>query len=1159
MKIYIGTGIAWLGYIALAWLTGSLLNLQGANFYLFFLLLAAVGTAGAAAFVWFQSRAAATVSGQAESGGSPQSDDEIDGLVREAESRLVSSNLAQGARLSNLPLVFVIGETGSTKTSTLLNCGLDPELIAGQVYQDNTVVPTRIANIWFARGTVFVEPGGRLLADPARWARLIQRLRPGRLRSAVGGGGQAPRAALLCMDIEAFTRPGAQDALTISARNLQARLAELSELSGISLPVYLLFTKLNRIAFFEDFVRNLTSEEATEIFGATLPLQDRTAGGVYAEEETRRLTPAFESLSHSLADHRISFLPRENDAQALPGAYEFPREFSKLRAPLVQFLVDVCRPSQLRASQFLRGFYFSGVRPVIVHTTPAAPQQPRPAPGSGLEQAASATRVFQTPGSAAQPALQPSAAGPRKVPQWLFLSHLFNDILLRDELARGTSTSSTKASAVQRALLAAAAVLCLVYAIGFTVSFFGNRALQNEVVEAAKGIPAAEASGMNLPTPDALQRLERLRDCLARLTAYETEGAPWRLRWFLYSGDDMYPQVRRVYYSRFHQLLFGQTQAEMINLLQRLRIPPEPTDNYGSTYDTLKAYLITTVEWKRSSSWLSPVLVGRWAAGRQVEAILPLARTQFDFYSEDLVRGNPFSEKAEDSVVDRARLHLSKFAGIEQIYQFMLADASRRSKKVNFNEQFPGSAAVVVNNRDIQGAFTKPGWAAMMENIKRADKFFGGERWVLGDYAAAKPDPLKLEEELRARFTADYIARWREFLQHTAVLRYSSLADAVTKLNALSSAQTPLMALFWVLTQNTAVDSAKVTEAFDAPHKVVPPPATVVQYVWPTNQEYMGSLANLQTTISQVAEISGPPDPGRAMPVRNAADTAKNIVKKMGYTFRIDPEAHLETTTLKLLNAPIDYIDALTRGMGAGEINAKAKQLCVAFGEVANKFPFNPTATPEATLEEVNAIFRPQQGKLWVFYEETLRNFLQKQGNQYVPNPSGGLTLNPVFVNFFNQAARFSEALYPGGAQTPTFRYALQSQKSDQIKEMSLTIDGQTAKFSGQGARQQYVWPGTAARNVRLDAKLSGGSDFEFQNREGLWAAFRFFADADRWSPVGSAYTLEWVVRQGREGRPVTVGGKELTYQFVVETGGAPPVFQKEFLNSLRCVSVAAK
>jgi type VI secretion system protein ImpL len=1155
MTYYLAAGVALLVYLGLAWVMGGMLHLTRGNFYLLFGILALIGIAGTAILLWYKKRneaASAPDAGSAPADG----DDELDGLIRDAEARL-----AKGTKLGGLPVVFVLGETGSTKTTTILHSGLEPELLAGQTHQDNNVIPTRSANLWFARQMVFVEAGGALLAQLPRWKRLLARLRPGRLRSVVGSGGEAPRAALVCVDAEAFTRPGAAQSVGSVASGLQVRLSEISQQYGISFPVYVLFTKMNRVAFFEDFFRNLSNEEATQVLGATLPLRAQAGTGIYAEDQTRRLTAAFDSLTYSLADQRIALLPRENDPQKVPGAYEFPREFRKLRTTLVQFLVDVCRPSQLRASPFLRGFYFSGVRPVVVHDTAVAEAQRPATQRSPFEAAGSATGIFRTGIPAAVPP-PPSAplggGGTRKVPQWVFLSHLFNDVILRDETALGASGSSTKTSLARRVLLAAAAVLLLFICIGFTVSFFGNRALEGEALEAARGIPASEASGMNLPTADALQKLENLRQILAQLTVYEADGAPLHLRWFLYSGSDMYPKVRRVYYARFQQLLLAQTQAEMLSKLQRLSLPPAPTDEYGPSYDTLKAYLLTTSEWKRSTSWLSPVLISHWSTGRSVDQLLPLAKKQFDFYSEDLPHGNPFSEQNDAAAIDRARQHLSKFSGLEQIYQFMLADASRRAKKINFNEQFPGSAEVVVNNRDVVGAFTKAGWTAMQDNIRRSDKFFGGERWVLGDYAAAKPDTGKLEEDLRNRYTADYIARWREFLRNTAVVRYGGLKDAAKKLNTLSGSQTPLLALFWVATQNTSVDSPKVTEAFDAVQKVVPPPATVVQYVWPQNNEYMGSLAGLQTAINQIADITGPPDPNRAMPVRSSADAARNVVKKMGYTFRIDPEAHVDTIVLKLLEAPIESVDALTKGMGAGEINAKARQFCAAYAELSNKFPFNPSATSEASLQSVNAIFRPREGKLWVFYEESLRPFLAKQGNFYAANPSGGLPLNPAFVNFFNNAARFSDAVYPGGASEPGLRYSLQGQQSDQIKEMTLTIDGQSSRLTGKESGGQHVWPASAS-NVRLTAKLAGGSDLEVQNREGLWSVFHFFSDADRWSGGGGTYSLEWVVRQGREARPVNVGGKELTYRFTLSTGGLAPVFQKDFLNSLRCVATAAK
>lgn len=1146
-------------YLVLAWVTGAVvLDLQGTRLYLFLGILALIGITGFTVWYFLVERVRRTNESSAEgaAGAGSAGGDEVDTLVRDADARLSASTSAKGARLNNLPVFFVLGATGSTKTTTILNSGLEPELLAGHVYQDSAVVPTRSVNLWFARQLAFVEAGGRLLEDSSLWNSLLRRLQPGRLRGVMGGTAQAQRAAIVCVDGELFAQSGSADALSRLARTLQTRLGEISQKFGVSFPVYVVFTRMNRIAFFEDYVRHLTTEEAAQVLGATLPIAP-LSGGVYAEEQSRRLTYAFDGIFQGLADHRLSQLPRESDPLKASGAYEFPREFRKLRAPLVQFLVELCRPSQLNVSPFLRGFYFSGVRPVTIRDE--APAAPRAAASQGIEAPSSATGVFKVPGYGAPQAAVPTSGATRRVPQWIFLHQLFNHVLVKDEAALGASGSSTKTSSLQRLLLAFAALLCLILMIGFTVSYFGNRSLQNEVMEAAKGIPASEASGMNLPSPDALQRLERLRVSLARLTAYEEQGAPWRLRWLLYSGGDMLPRVRKVYYARFQQLLFSQTQSEMLAHLQRLKLPPDPADDYSSAYDTLKAYLVTTSEWKRSGPWLSPILVQRWSSGRAVDPILPLARRQFDFYSEDLARGNPFLERNEPEAIDRARVHLSKFSGTEQIYQFMLADASRRSKKVNFNEQFPGSAEVVVNNRDVAGAFTKAGWAAMTDNIKKADKFFGGERWVLGDYAAAKPDMAKLGEELRARFESDFIAKWRDFLKNTRVLPYSNLQDADKKLNILSGAQTPLMALFWVVTQNTAVDSPKVLEAFDPAHKIVPPPATTVQYVLPPNQEYMGSLMSLQTTIGQVADQPGPPDPNRAQPIRMAADNARNVVKKMGYTFRIDPEAHLETTALRLLEAPITSIDALTKNMGAGEVNAKAGAFCAAFSPVMNKFPFNPNAAAEASLQELNSIFRPREGRLWIFYEESMRNFLQKQGDHYVANPSSGLQMNPLFVNFFNNAARFSDTLYPGGATEPSLRYSLQFQRSELIREMTLSIDGQSSRLTGAEPAKQYVWPGAGTRSVRLSGKVAGGTDFEFQNRDGLWAVFRFFADADRRDPAGTAYNLDWVFRQGREGSPVRVGGKEVTYRFTVDTGGGAPVFNKEFLNSLRCVPNAAK
>ena len=208
------------------------------------------------------------------------------------------------------------------------------------------------------------------MADNAGWQRLVRRLRPGKLGSALGKGQQAPRAAMVCFDCETFVRAGSTDAVAAASRSLHARLADISQALGINLPVYVLFTRTDRLPFFNEYVRNLSNEEATQVLGATMPMAERSSG-VYAEQEAQRLTAAFNDLYYSLCDQRPEFLSREHDAEKLPGIYEFPREFRKLRASMVQFLVDLARPSQLTTGPFLRGFYFSGVRPIFVNEVDA--------------------------------------------------------------------------------------------------------------------------------------------------------------------------------------------------------------------------------------------------------------------------------------------------------------------------------------------------------------------------------------------------------------------------------------------------------------------------------------------------------------------------------------------------------------------------------------------------------------------------------------------------------------------------------------------------------------------------------------------------------------------------------------------------------------------
>jgi len=1147
MNIYLVTGSVLLAYLVLVWLSGGMLHLQGSNLWIWRIGLSIIGIAGAGVFLWFKRKEQKRLAGDASGDTAGQAHEEIDSLIRAAESKLAAARIEGGAKLGNLPAIFLIGEAGSTKTSIMIHSGLEPELIAGQVFQDTAVVPTRSANLWFARRMIFAEAGGRLMADNSGWQRLVSRLRPGKLATAFGKGQQAPRAAIVCFDCETFVRAGSTDALTMASRNLHARLSGMSQALGINLPVYVLFTRTDRLPFFNEYVRNLSNEEAVQVVGATLPMAQRSSG-VYAEQEAQRLTVAFNDLYYWLCDKRPEFLAREHDAANLAGIYEFPREFRKLRGPIVQFLVDMARPSQLTTGPFLRGFYFSGVRPIFVNeVTPAvvaAPSQER----QGFEASREATGFFRM-GQMQQPAAAPMAApsrGSKRVPQWCFIPHLLSGVVLEDKIAMGASGATVQANTLRRVLLACAAVLCLILAIAFTVSYVNNKDLETETLKAARDIPAVEVTGTSVAPLDSLQKLDTLRQKLVILREYEPpHGAPWSLRWGLYTGHEVYHEVWRIYFNRYHDLLFGQVQTSLLSSLQQLpRTPGPASPAFQPTYDALKAYLITTSNHDKSTQqFLSPALRDRWLLGRNIDTDrVQVAQKQFDFYSEELKAKNPFSPDSEMTAVLRARDYLVHFGSSDFVYRNMLDTAEKAGHPVSLRQAFPGAALAVVDPKIVPGAFTKSGWDSMQKAFKDPTPYYNTERWVIGDQSTTTLDAAAIAQ-LRTRYQNEYIQHWREFIRKGSVLPYAHLRDANDKLKLLESSQSPLLQLFSLVSKNTAVGVPDVENAFHASLALVPPPADILAV--PTNQPYLSGLGALQNAIDPYANQA--PNDAAVTQIVTQEQSAKGKVTDLAQVFGNDAEL---ATVRQLLEAPITNVDQALRRTGGDALNGAGKTFCTQYQALMRKYPFNPTSTDIAELVEMNNIFKPKDGELWKFYDAHLKNILPRQGNRFGLVPPAGFTINSRFVTFFEHAADFSLTLYHDSPD-PSLEFSLRP-TSPNLQSVTLSIEGASFEFPGNAPTpRKFKWPG-AVHEVKLSAKMKDGGEFASPPYQGPWAVLAFFYDTENWRATGAITSMEWKLRGGREGRVIN------SIQFELDMNGAPPIFQRGYLSGA-CVAEVAR
>ena len=444
----------------------------------------------------------------------------------------------------------------------------------------------------------------------------------------------------------------------------------------------------------------------------------------------------------------------------------------------------------------------------------------------------------------------------------------------------------------------------------------------------------------------------------------------------------------------------------------------------------------------------------------------------------------------------------------------------------------------------------------MKDAMTHADRYFSGEQWVLGDLAAANIDRAKLEQDLKTRYYGDFVKEWRIYVKSASVVRYASLKDAAEKLMQLSGNQSPLLEMFALASQHTAVDNPTVATVFQPVQTVVPPGSTD-RFIAPPNQNYINALVTLQTSIEAIADQ--PPSEAAASQTLNNATQAKVNTRQMAQAFRIDSEGHIEGNVQKLLEDPIVYAEALLRNQGPAELNGKGKGLCSQFHTVMAKYPFNANATAEATVADVNGLFQKPSGALWTFYDQNLQKLLPRQGGTYVPTTAGGVTLSPSFVSFFNAAAAFSDAAYAGTAPVdPHFSYTLKPEASEGIQTVSLRIDGQTLAYSagGPATPKQFTWTGTGTHEAKATVKF-GATDLTWSSNEGLWAVFQFFAKADRWQPAGSGQILEWVIRAGKDPMMLPTG-KPLTVRFELDMAGAPPLFQRGYWSRMACVAELA-
>lgn len=1103
--------------------------------------------------------------GEDRTAGDREPEKEIDEAFAEAGTRLSESRIGK-ARIGGRPVVLLLGPRGSTKTTLIERSGVETELLVGEVYRGDTVVPTDLVNVWYGGGTLFIEAGGGVFREPGRWGRLVDHLRPDRLAAALGRRRQAPRQAIVCFPCDEFLEKGRADDVPAAAKQIRERLQELSRRLGIRLPVYVVFTRTDRLPHFEAYLGPFTSEEARQVLGATLPLDRTDDSGTWTQRESARLSDSFDRLFRSLAARRVELMGREGDRRARGGIYEFPRELRKLRDLAVRFLVELCRPSQLAVSPVLRGYYFTGVRPVVVDDDAAREETPDDPRGGGGGPVG-ATAVFDASAARGAPAASPSRRGERRIPEWAFLGRLFPDVILADRVAMAATGGGTQVNLLRRLLVGSLAVLGLLLVLGFSASFLWNRGATRDASAALVDLEEAgslDGGGVALPSPRDMERLNAVGGELERLR----RGGPWWAHLGLYRGDDLLREVRQAYFARFEDPLAVPARNELRADLGRLEAAAPGSGagdagaagaggadggradgpaTYQEAYDALKAYLMLT-EYPDSADarFLADVLTPRRL--RVVEAPDSATRSltweQYALYGAELPHGNPYRWEATPTLVDGARSYLRSFSGVDQLYRRIIATAAARESTSDIRFQRGG----VVASRTVPAAYTREGWSFIRSSLdENVEALLEREEWVTEE--AFSPSQVEgLKDTVWNRYVRDYTEAWRSFLGSAEIQGLWPLGTARRTLEALAGNRSPLLQLLALVTYHTDVGSEELAAGFRPVRAVMPADTSDEaggvrsELITPQNEAYQQALGELFRAVDEAADARREEWGEVLPPVLDASRSVQEVVFGMRQGFGSNSLAlPVEERVVHLLDRPADVLGTRAEGaIEAGpvlEARAALRELCAEVDGLAGRYPFSPRAAREAAIEDLGALLEPESGLLWAFPGES--GLLERRGSRWVAHADAEASPSRRFVDDFNEWAAISRALYGEAGSEPRVRFSLRLEATNQLPSVTLNLDGRPLTFEvADFATQTATWDGSHSFAV-LRARR-GGRDVDLLEFEGPWALFRLFGEAE-WSRAGGEG--RWNVAWNVEGT-VVEGELTLRGSFPILNPGAWPALE---------------
>ncbi|UJF20483.1 type VI secretion system membrane subunit TssM [Shewanella sp. OMA3-2] len=1019
---------------------------------------------------------------------------------------LKHTKLTKNKSIYELPWYIMIGPPGSGKTTAIQHSGLEYPLKDKMgIDMIEGVGGTRHCDWWFTNKAVLIDTAGRyttqdshIKQDSRAWQGFLGLLKKYRPIRPING-------VIISMGMSDLLNQTKTER-NLHARAIKQRLQELQNQLGMTFPVYVLLSKSDLVAGFNEFFDDLTKDECEQIWGVTFPLNVDDGSDVVST-----FNKEFHHLLLNLNARLNSRLRHERDLDRRAAIYEFPKQLRLLQSSADDFLKEIFAPNAYEEAPLLRGVYLT-----------SATQEGTPIDhlsthlSSGIK-----SRTKANTG--------------HKVRSY-FIKRLLEDVIFPEKNLASTNRKHVKHNKLLRKIsVGIAASVTLLSSYLWWQSYDWNRQLiDNTYADLAK-YEAITNGGLSSKA-DIVTLTKGLTVIRNLPVGFGTEKSDDAQTFGLYQGDKLKQPATAAYIRALETHL----RPFMLAVLSEEMDANGGHLNY--LYETLKTYLMLyQSEYYKEDNikvWFSAYIDRNITGSINIDV-----RQQLNTHIETLLNLGIRGKKYDEMVVDSARANLTMLPLVERAYQRLKSDFSQSSipdfKLVDILSLDSLDGLVFTSgrpfNQGIPGLYTFNGFHGIF-NIEKNKiiKNLTADSWVYGD------DLADLDEQARKRLTADletkyirdYIFYWEDLLSDVAIRPYSTLEEAERVTAALASPDQPIKTILAAVQKN--VELTKL----------------------PMESNNLKAAGEVVSNISDVAFRSKKAQLNRLLP-----DTAielnmdlpgKEVEVAFAEILKINlSEIDQVQTTLRALNR--NYNKLLLQSEGRGSVMNQAVEESFAqmgsnlseqlidlpypvkgwlgdvayqtrsfaksnqsqrfngiwrsqvFAEferaIAGRYPFNRRATEDVRLKDFSKFFG-YGGTLDKFWDQYLAMHVDTSKKPWRFKRNIGIR-NDV-LTMYQRAEVIKEAFFEPGTNHPRINFSLEPQLLDSsVSLFLLEMDSQQLKYRhGPTRKEMFVWPGPGANNeTRIAFSPPNGGRSINMKYEGEWSFFKLLDELSNKRP----------------------------------------------------------